>query len=93
MGGSSLLYSISLLLLTLLIRWAVEENKAAAKAFGENHPEATVFTEDCRELLKKAKNGFKKNFFSEKTIPAKEEVDLLCGGPPCQVTKVDFEKP
>ena len=77
----------------ILTRWAVEANKAAAKAFEENHPETTVFTEDCRELLKKAKHGFTKNFFSEKTIPAKEEVDLLCGGPPCQVTKLGFEKP
>ena len=38
-------------------RWAVEQDKAAAKAFKKNNPEATVFQEDCREVLKKAKKG------------------------------------
>ena len=65
----------------------MEENKAAAKAFKENNPEATVFREDCRELLKEAK-GVKKNFFSGQQIPAKGEVELLCGGPPCQVIEL-----
>ena len=66
-------------------KWAVEENPSAAKAFKENNPEATVFQEDCEELLKKAKQGLKKNFFSGQQIPAKGEVELLSGGPPCQV--------
>ena len=66
-------------------KWAVEKDLAAKKAFEENNPEATVFQEDCRELLKKAKQGLKKNFFSGEKIPAKGEVELLCGGPPCQV--------
>ena len=69
-------------------KWAVEENKAAAKAFKENNPEATVFQEDCRELLKQAKQGRKENFFLGQKIPAKGEVELLCGGPPCQVKEL-----
>ena len=68
--------------------WAVEENPAAAKAFKENNPEAIVFMEDCRELLKKAKQGLNKNFFTGQQIPAKGEVELLCGGPPCQVREL-----
>ena len=61
---------------------------AAAKAFKENNPEATVFQEDCQEVLKNAKYGRNKNFFIlDQTIPATEEVDLLCGGPSCQVMK------
>ena len=63
----------------------MEQDPAAAKAFKENNPEATVFQEDCRELLKKAKRGVKKIFFSDQKIPEKGEVELLCGGPPCQV--------
>ena len=62
-------------------KWAVEENPAAANAFRENNPEATVFQEDCKELLKRAK----RNYFADKKIPAKGEVELICGGPPCQV--------
>ena len=66
-------------------RWAVEQDKAAAKAFQKNNPEATVFQEDCREMLKKAKKGEQKYFFTGQKYPAKGEVELLCGGPPCQV--------
>ena len=63
----------------------MEQDPAAAKAFKENNPEAAVFQEDCMELLKKAKRGLKKNFFSDQKIPETGEVELLCGGPPCQV--------
>ena len=66
----------------------MEEKKAAAKAFKENNPEATVFQEDCIELLKWAKQGMKETFFLGQRIPEKGEVELLCGGPPCQVTEL-----
>ena len=64
-------------------KWAVEWDNAAAKAFKENNPEATVFQEDCKEFLKKAKRGD-----LDKEIPAKGEVEMLCGGPPCQVIEL-----
>nr|QNQ79147.1 DNA (cytosine-5)-methyltransferase 1 [Phenacoccus solenopsis] len=63
-------------------RWAIEKEEAAAHSFRLNYPEASVFTEDCNELLKFMMNGkFKKN---GQYLPQKGEVELLCGGPPCQ---------
>lgn len=32
--------------------WAVEQDSDAARAFKQNNPNATVFTEDCNVLLK-----------------------------------------
>ena len=72
-------------------KWAVEIDREAANAFQENNPDATVFQGDCRELLKMAKRGLKKNFFFDQQIPAKGEVELLCGGPPCQVIKLSLK--
>ena len=65
-------------------KWAVEANKMAAEAFQENHPEAKVFQEDCREVLEKAKAEAEGNFLYRE-YPARGEVDIICGGPPCQV--------
>ena len=56
-----------------------------AKAAKRNNPEAIVFQKDCRELLKEAKCGRKATNYTNLPIPSKGEVDLLCGGPPCQV--------
>ena len=86
--------------------WAVEIDQPAAQAFRLNYPKATVFTEDCNELLKLAMEvvictvsvllvnvslfvsthnaqGKETNCRGQK-LPCKGEVDLLCGGPPCQ---------
>lgn len=38
-------------------RWALEVDGAAAKSFQKNHPQVTVFREDCREVLRLARKG------------------------------------
>nr|AKR53930.1 DNA (cytosine-5) methyltransferase 1 [Latrunculia apicalis] len=63
--------------------WAVEIDQPAAQAYRLNYPKATVFTEDCNLLLKLAMEGAETNSHGQK-LPQKGEVELLCGGPPCQ---------
>ncbi|XP_069697598.1 DNA (cytosine-5)-methyltransferase 1-like isoform X2 [Periplaneta americana] len=63
--------------------WAIEKEEAAAHAFRLNNPNCTVFTEDCNMLLKLAMNGERKTSKGQ-ILPCKGEVELLCGGPPCQ---------
>ena len=48
-----------------------------------SNPDCTVFSEDCNLLLTNAINGVKTNE-RKQVIPLRGEVDLLCGGPPCQ---------
>lgn len=55
----------------------------AAQAFRLNNPGATVFTEDCNILLKLVMSGEKTNSLGQK-LPQKGDVEMLCGGPPCQ---------
>ncbi|KAJ9600521.1 hypothetical protein L9F63_026341, partial [Diploptera punctata] len=63
--------------------WAIEKEEAAAHAFRLNNPKCTVFTEDCNLLLKLAMNEELVNDKGQ-LLPRKGEVELLCGGPPCQ---------
>ncbi|XP_076753512.1 DNA (cytosine-5)-methyltransferase PliMCI [Xylocopa sonorina] len=64
-------------------RWAIEKDEPAACAYRLNNPETTVFCEDCNVLLRKVmKNELYDN--SGQRLPQKGEVELLCGGPPCQ---------
>lgn len=55
----------------------------AAQAFRLNNPGTTVFTEDCNILLKLVMSGEKTNSLGQK-LPQKGDVEMLCGGPPCQ---------
>lgn len=55
----------------------------AAQAFRLNNPGSTVFTEDCNILLKLVMSGEKTNSLGQK-LPQKGDVEMLCGGPPCQ---------
>lgn len=55
----------------------------AAQAFRLNNPGTTVFTEDCNVLLKLVMSGEKNNSLGQK-LPQKGDVEMLCGGPPCQ---------
>ena len=68
------------------VTWAVEDFHPAAKAFKLNHPDATVIQEDCNRVLTKALDGSStvKNRSGTTAIPAKGDIDLLVGGPPCQ---------
>uniref|UniRef100_A0A6J0V8B4 DNA (cytosine-5)-methyltransferase n=1 Tax=Pogona vitticeps TaxID=103695 RepID=A0A6J0V8B4_9SAUR len=63
--------------------WAVEMWEPAAQAFRLNNPGTTVFTEDCNVLLKLVMSGEKTNSLGQK-LPQKGDVEMLCGGPPCQ---------
>uniref|UniRef100_A0A8D2KUZ8 DNA (cytosine-5)-methyltransferase n=1 Tax=Varanus komodoensis TaxID=61221 RepID=A0A8D2KUZ8_VARKO len=63
--------------------WAIEMWEPAAQAFRLNNPGTTVFTEDCNILLKLVMSGEKTNSLGQK-LPQKGDVEMLCGGPPCQ---------
>ncbi|XP_023241204.1 DNA (cytosine-5)-methyltransferase 1-like [Centruroides sculpturatus] len=63
--------------------WAIEKEEAAAQAFRLNFPNCTVFTEDCNVLLRLVMDGNKANDKGQ-ILPQKGDVELLCGGPPCQ---------
>ncbi|KAK7495817.1 hypothetical protein BaRGS_00013037, partial [Batillaria attramentaria] len=64
-------------------RWAIEKEEPAAQAFRLNNPGCTVFTDDCNLLLRRAIDGETTNDLGQR-LPLKGEVELLCGGPPCQ---------
>ncbi|XP_037079530.1 DNA (cytosine-5)-methyltransferase 1-like [Pollicipes pollicipes] len=64
-------------------QWAIEINQPAANAYRLNNPQATVFSEDCNHLLQLAIDGAEQNASGQR-LPKPGEVDLLCGGPPCQ---------
>uniref|UniRef100_A0A287CVP0 DNA (cytosine-5)-methyltransferase n=1 Tax=Ictidomys tridecemlineatus TaxID=43179 RepID=A0A287CVP0_ICTTR len=63
--------------------WAIEMWDPAAQAFRLNNPHSTVFTEDCNVLLKLVMAGEKTNSRGQR-LPQKGDVEMLCGGPPCQ---------
>ncbi|GFS20276.1 DNA (cytosine-5)-methyltransferase [Elysia marginata] len=64
-------------------RWAIEKEEPAAQAFRLNNPGCTVFTDDCNLLLQRVMEGEDTNALGQK-LPKKGDVELLCGGPPCQ---------
>jgi len=64
-------------------RWAVEIYAPAANAFQLNNKDSTVFTDDCNLLLKNVIDGEVCNEKNQQ-YPKRGEVELLCGGPPCQ---------
>ncbi|KAL8585576.1 hypothetical protein ACOMHN_050335 [Nucella lapillus] len=63
--------------------WAIENDGPAAQAFQLNNPHTLIFTDDCNLLLRKAMKGETTNDQGQK-LPLKGNVELLCGGPPCQ---------
>ncbi|KAF8503256.1 S-adenosyl-L-methionine-dependent methyltransferase [Russula emetica] len=75
-------------------RWAIEYAPSAAKTFQANKKHATVYNQDCNTLLEHAiefyngKNVPAVRSLDDKTplppLPKPGEVDLICGGPPCQ---------
>ena len=64
-------------------KWAVEVFEPAANAYKMNNPRCEVFTDDCNELLRRVIDGEEHNSRRQR-LPRKGEVELLCGGPPCQ---------
>nr|XP_042136225.1 DNA (cytosine-5)-methyltransferase 1-like [Peromyscus maniculatus bairdii] len=63
--------------------WAIDSVDAEAQAFRMNNPGSMVFTEDCNVLLKQIMAGEETNSYGQK-LPKKGDVEMLCGGPPCQ---------
>lgn len=64
-------------------KWAIENLQAAAHAYSLNNKNCTVFNEDCNALLKDAMSGATHSAGGLR-LPMQGEVELLCGGPPCQ---------
>jgi len=64
-------------------RWAIEFEPSAAQAYRLNNPGAVVFNADCNNILRMIMQG-RETDDSGQRLPRKGEVDLLCGGPPCQ---------
>ena len=65
-------------------KWAVEMSEPAARAFQLNHPECSVAQEDSREVLQALLAGSRTSPAGV-SLPSRGEVDILVGGPPCQV--------
>lgn len=63
--------------------WAIEKEEPAAYAYRLNNPKTTVFSADCNTLLQKVMNGNSTDDNGQK-LPQKGDVEILCGGPPCQ---------
>nr|UOI87905.1 DNA cytosine-5-methyltransferase 1 [Sogatella furcifera] len=63
--------------------WAIEKDEMAAHAFRLNNHETVVLTDDCNDILRMVMNGETKSSKGQ-SLPLKGEVELLCGGPPCQ---------
>ncbi|KAJ2949115.1 hypothetical protein O0L34_g6054 [Tuta absoluta] len=64
-------------------KWAIENLEAAAHAYSLNNKNCIVFNEDCNALLKDAMSGATHSAGGLR-LPMQGEVELLCGGPPCQ---------
>lgn len=64
-------------------RWAIENVEAAAHAYSMNNKNCIVFNEDCNALLKDAMSGATHSAGGLR-LPMQGEVEILCGGPPCQ---------
>ena len=63
--------------------WAVEFEQPAADAFVVNHSsDCSVFCSNSNDVLQQILNG--EATYQGKKLPTIGEVDLLCGGPPCQ---------
>jgi DNA (cytosine-5)-methyltransferase 1 len=63
--------------------WVIENFSPAASAFKLNHPDSIVITADCNLVLQQVLDGQTVNR-DQQSLPMKGQVELLCGGPPCQ---------
>ena len=63
--------------------WAIEHFEPAARAYELNNPNTTVILDDCNRVLQQVMDGHTTNG-EGKALPQKGEVELMCGGPPCQ---------
>lgn len=63
--------------------WAIEKDECAAQAFRLNNPKCTVFSDDCNVLLAMVMDGKTQDERGQR-LPQKGDIELMCGGPPCQ---------
>ena len=63
--------------------WAIEIEEPAVQAFRANNRKTIAFTDDCNILLKLVMDGVGENSRGQR-LPKRGDVELLCGGPPCQ---------
>ncbi|CAD5114719.1 DgyrCDS3762 [Dimorphilus gyrociliatus] len=63
-------------------KWAIEFNTDAANSYQKRFPNAKVYNLDCNQLLDEALEAYEKG--TDTPYPKPGEVELLCGGPPCQ---------
>ena len=61
----------------LKVRWASELQPSFMATHRRNLPDCICFEQDARELLVALREG-------RKDLPSPGDVDVLCGGPPCQ---------
>ncbi|KAK7829396.1 dna (cytosine-5)-methyltransferase 3, partial [Quercus suber] len=75
--------------LHLVTRWAVDLNRYACESLRLNHPETEckalmlVYPWQIRNCVKTIKE-FVTNGYRSKILPLPGDVDVICGGPPCQ---------
>ena len=62
-------------------KWAVDLDKDAAATMVTNRPGCCVWQEDAVEVLRAARAGGE---LRGRRLPGREEVEVLCAGPPCQ---------
>ena len=65
------------------VQWGIEWDPSAAEAFSLNHPDAFVTNRDVNLVLKDVMDS-ENSDIQPRGVPRKGEVELLCGGPPCQ---------
>eukprot|EP01080_Neovahlkampfia_damariscottae_P002659 gene2659-3855_t len=74
--------STGLAMANIKTKWACERSISASKIFKENHKDCHMFSEDVNELLRRMLSENEED--KDDKLPKPGEVDVLCGGPPCQ---------
>ena len=67
--------------------WAIECEPTDARTFELNNPNTSVFVGDANHLLKlamEAEINAEAAIHEGQSLPRKGQVEVLCGGPPCQ---------
>ena len=66
------------------LKWAVERDYTFASSYAKNNPCTRVFHRDCNEMLNEMIESKANKTEINNYYPRTGEVELLCGGPPCQ---------
>ena len=67
------------------LKWAAEYEEAPVDSLRANHKDTCkVFHVDCNKMLKDMREADRTGRENSEGYPKKGDVELLCGGPPCQ---------